>query len=222
MVAAQQTRANIDFIKRQLRSSFPHIKSSHLSEGIAAAFGHRTNASLIAHLIEPGALSIATLDERRWDRRLTDLGYSDVPWQPIVTTLGSPVLPDPTWGIGAPRNRAAQAAWFARCRKSELPFVYITARRLYSDIDWDCITVASSTDRVIRKDEGRTILNSMFQTFQRVAASKSGRPIFEGSAFVGSIKQIALPAAHILAAHYFSFLFDLSHGTEKKELTARG
>lgn len=54
MVAAHQTCANIDFIKRQLRSRLPYIKSSHLSEGIAAAFGHRTNASLIAHLAGPG------------------------------------------------------------------------------------------------------------------------------------------------------------------------
>lgn len=74
MGAAQQTRANIDFIKRQLRSSLPHIKSSHLSEGLAAAFGHRTNASLIAHLAGPDASSISTMDQQRWERRLADLG----------------------------------------------------------------------------------------------------------------------------------------------------
>lgn len=131
-------------------------------------------------------------------------------------------MPDPTWGIGPRRDRATQAVCFARCREKGLPFVYITARHLYGNMDWDCITVEPNLDRVIRQDEGRALVTSMFLTFQRVAAGKSSRPIFEGSAFVGSIKQIALPAAYTLAACYFSLLFDLSRRTEEKQLTARG
>lgn len=142
-----------------------------------------------------------------------------MPWDPVVAALGSSDLPDPTWGIGGSRDRAAHVTWFARCRDAGLPFVYITRRQRYADIDWDCITVEPSLDRVIRQDEGGTFVKSMFETFQRVAAGKSGRPIFEGSAFVGSIKQIALPAAYILAACYFSLLLDLSR-TEEKELAA--
>lgn len=214
MAAAQQTRANIEFIKRQLRTDLPHIKSSHLSEGLAASFGHRTNASLIAHLARPSASPVSSIDRHRWQARLAELGYDDVPWEPLVAIIGSSELPDPTWGIGRALDRTTHSTWFYRCRERSLPFLYVTTHRVYADVDWDCITVDASQDGIIRNDEGRAIVKSMFETFQRISGGKSGRPIFQGSAFVGSIKRIALPAAHTLAAQYFSLLLGLSQKHE--------
>jgi hypothetical protein len=213
MTAARQTRANIHFIKRHLRASLPHIKSSHLSEGLAAAFGHRTNASLVADLARPSGAPISPVDRHRWQRRMAELGYGDVPSEPVVGSIVSSELPDPVWGSGAAQDRATHKAWFVRCRAASLPFLYITTRRIYADVDWDCITIDPSQDHVVRKDDGGTIVKSMFETFQRVSGGKSGRPMFQGSAFVGSIKGIALPAAQTLAACYFSLLFDLSRPT---------
>lgn len=217
MTAARQTRANIHFIKRDLRSSLPHIKSSHLSEGLAAAFGHRTNASLVADLARPSSAPISQVDRHRWQRRMAELGYGDVPWEPVAGSIVSAELPDPVWGSGSAQDRATHKAWFVSCRAASLPFLYITTRRIDADVDWDCITIDPSQDRVVGKDDGGTIIKYMFQTFQRVSGGKSGRPTFQGSAFVGSIKGIALPAARTLAACYFSLLFELSHPTAQED-----
>src|SRR5688572_17466193 len=134
MAAAQQTRANIEFIKRQLRTDLPHIKSSHLSEGLAAAFGHRTNASLIAHLARPSASPFSSIDRHRWQARLAELGYDDVPWEPLVAIIDSSELPDPTWGIGRALDRTTHSTWFYRCRERSLPFVYVTTHRVHADV----------------------------------------------------------------------------------------
>lgn len=50
MTAFVLTEHYLAHLKRNLRSKFPDIKSSHLSEALAAALGMRTHAALIEHL----------------------------------------------------------------------------------------------------------------------------------------------------------------------------
>ena len=53
MAAILLTPANLHTIKSRLRAALPHIKSSHLSEALAAALGYRTHAALLAGMKAP-------------------------------------------------------------------------------------------------------------------------------------------------------------------------
>lgn len=62
--------------KQTLHEHLPLVKSSHLSEILAAALGYSTNAALLAKLKEPGStLSMFSLDIARFHRRAEELGY---------------------------------------------------------------------------------------------------------------------------------------------------
>lgn len=215
MTAVQQTRANLDFIKRRLRASLPHVRSSHLSEGLAAAFGHRTHASLLAHVAGPYISPVILADRQGFERRMTELGYCDVSWDGLAAVFASLEMPDLLWGTGSPKDGTAHAAWFIKCRKVGIPFLYIARCQAYADVDWDCITLDAGQDRAIRQDAGGAIVKTMFETFKRVAGG-TGHSFFHGSAFVGSIKRIDPLSAQMLAQCYFSVLFRLS-GEPRRE-----
>lgn len=51
------------------------MKSSHLSEGLAAALGFRTHAALLTHIREGGQLTFADCDVTALSARLRQLGY---------------------------------------------------------------------------------------------------------------------------------------------------
>lgn len=63
-------------VKKSLRDQYPDVRSSHLSESIAASLRRRTHASLLAEL--PGLAvdpPIELLDDGLFDHRLQALGY---------------------------------------------------------------------------------------------------------------------------------------------------
>lgn len=62
-------------LKNALRDQLPEVKSSHLSEAVAAAFGFRTHASLLAHVKEGGELAFGRFEARCLIARLEQLGY---------------------------------------------------------------------------------------------------------------------------------------------------
>jgi hypothetical protein len=62
-------------LKNALRDRLPEVKSSHLSEAVAAAFGFRTHASLLAYLKEGGELTFVRFDALCLITRLEQLGY---------------------------------------------------------------------------------------------------------------------------------------------------
>lgn len=63
-------------VKRSLREYYPSVRSSHLSEALAASLHHRTHASLLAELnsvnVDP---PIELLDESLFKQRLSEFGY---------------------------------------------------------------------------------------------------------------------------------------------------
>lgn len=65
-------------LKNALQDRFPFVKSSHLSEAVAAAAGFRTNAALIAHSSSTSSLPTLRLDNILFVERLHSFGYSDV------------------------------------------------------------------------------------------------------------------------------------------------
>ena len=69
---------SLRLLKNALQDRFPFVKSSHLSEAIAAAAGFRTNAALRAHCSATASLPELRLDNMRFVERLYTLGYRDV------------------------------------------------------------------------------------------------------------------------------------------------
>ena len=63
-------------VKKSLRKDYWNIRSSHLSEALAAALGRRTYAALLADIRQQGSDPIfETLDDERFEARLQELGY---------------------------------------------------------------------------------------------------------------------------------------------------
>lgn len=59
-----------------MRKDCPHVRSSHLSEALAAALGFRTHAALLDEVRKTAAdPAIQLLDEDRFDARLQEFGY---------------------------------------------------------------------------------------------------------------------------------------------------
>jgi hypothetical protein len=78
MAAVNLTYASLTTLKNCLRSEFPRLKSSHLSESLARALGYRTNAALLADMTGPEEdRPFVLLDRRRFLDRLYELGYPD-------------------------------------------------------------------------------------------------------------------------------------------------
>ena len=63
-------------LKKVLRAEFPHVRSSHISESLAAALGFKTHAALLAALpstqVDPPFIA---LNDDRFDERLQQFGY---------------------------------------------------------------------------------------------------------------------------------------------------
>lgn len=67
-------------MKSSLRDVFPDVKSSHLTEALAASLGFRTHAALQSNLFGPAQdRPFRLLDSARFVQRLVQLGYPDDP-----------------------------------------------------------------------------------------------------------------------------------------------
>lgn len=65
----------IGALKHSLKELFPAVKSSHLTEALAAAAGFRTHAALQAAFSPTVPTSVTALNEGRFIQRLVDFGY---------------------------------------------------------------------------------------------------------------------------------------------------
>ncbi len=76
MTAIPLAESSLAALKKSLRKDLPYIRSSHISEAMAAALSFRTHASLLAVLPrQSGDPSILLLDNERFEARLGELGY---------------------------------------------------------------------------------------------------------------------------------------------------
>lgn len=91
---ADEITLSLRALKNRLQARFPTVKSSHLSEAIAAGLGHNTHAALRAAQLGPDnwRLNYSALDASFFQRRLLELGY---PVQPDFRLGAPPVGPIP-------------------------------------------------------------------------------------------------------------------------------
>lgn len=80
MASIPLMESSLAVVKKALRAALPEVRSSHLSEALAASLRRRTHASLIAEL--PGYRDdppIELLVDELFDHRLQELGYQPDP-----------------------------------------------------------------------------------------------------------------------------------------------
>ncbi|MGH8176526.1 MAG: hypothetical protein ACREV5_09715 [Steroidobacter sp.] len=76
MAAISLMQAPVAALKNALRSEFPDVKSSHLTEALAFALGYRTNAAMLAIMVGPDSdRPVVSLSSAKMLDRLKDLGY---------------------------------------------------------------------------------------------------------------------------------------------------
>ncbi len=63
-------------LKKSLHAEYPDVRSSHLTEAVAAALGRKSHAALLADLGKlNGSMDYDLLDDESFDKRLQDFGY---------------------------------------------------------------------------------------------------------------------------------------------------
>jgi hypothetical protein len=98
MAAIQLTRGGVSALKAVIRKQFPDVRSSHLTEALAAAMGRRSHAAVLAEVdqVPEQDAPFVLLDMNQFNVRLQAFGYPpeeefDFEWEaardgPIVST----------------------------------------------------------------------------------------------------------------------------------------
>ncbi|HUW97414.1 MAG TPA: hypothetical protein VMV40_01035 [Acidiferrobacter sp.] len=80
MASIPLTESALTSLKQYLHAKYPEIRSSHLTEAIAAALGCKSHAALQTELSKiQDSQQYVLLDDTTFDKRLQDLGYPSHP-----------------------------------------------------------------------------------------------------------------------------------------------
>lgn len=203
------TEDNCEFVKRQLRRRLTSIKSAHLTEALAAAFGFRTHAALRSALALPQTSRPPLIDVNihEWSSRLHQLGYESVDPQFLVETVRAHGLPIGVWREFRNGDRTANSVWFYDCRDRDIPNVYIELRTKYAKLNWDCISLTRGSDDHVQGKQSNALLDVLFKRYQALAKDDSAKSMFTGSAFVGWIDRLSPHIARAIADDFFGRLY---------------
>lgn len=219
MAVLRLTSANLSFVKRSLRAAFPNVKSAHLTEGLAAAVGENTHAALLARMSSQTQAEPVQLDRDRWRRRLAELGYPGVSGEPLMPIVRHDELPDPCWRVIGKRDLPAINAWFYQCRRDDIPDIYVSIARKYARLEWDCISTNGNGDNGVTGKGSNELGRTMFASFQRLAIHDCGKPMYQGSPFVGTIEGLDSSTAFAIADTFFVTLFRATRPAPPRSVT---
>jgi len=199
------THENIEYVKAALRQTFPGVRSAHRIEAFATALGYRTYAALLADL-RPGEQfpAIASVSQLRFSSRLAELGYPGCEMSELAQIVRSPDLPHRPWAVFKNGDLSANNRWYRECQRRDIPNVRIETRTKLVELSWDCISQDNRHDDT----RGTEHLDAMFARFQKRSYPSSTRPIFFGSAFVGSIDRLLPEVAMDIADEIFKVLME--------------
>ena len=209
MAAILITIDNIDFVKVHLRAAFPTVKSAHMTEALACGFGYRSHAALLA-AVKGTPLErplLGKIDDARIAARLIELGHDLTEPVSTIAAARSPGLPDRIWTEFPNRDRYANDLWFSECRHRNIPNLRIEKRRKYAELHWDCISIDPRDEGHTRGKSGSALVRELFDTFQAIARSAHGKPLFHGSSFVGSVDRLTPEMARTMADAFFAMLY---------------
>jgi hypothetical protein len=102
-------------LKKSLRSDYPAVRSSHLTEAIAAALGRKSHAALLADMAKlNGNLEFALLEDELFDKRLQEFGYpSDIEFnfEMFVDSIPGIISTMPLSAFDIKYGTARESAW---------------------------------------------------------------------------------------------------------------
>ena len=204
------TEENHTHLKHLLRSAYPNVKASHRAEALAAACGFRTNISLLSNLRDghPNWPELVDVRSDLFVARLTEIGYLGISGSPIAGLVRSPEMPERIWISCKAEDIHERAVWFSECQRRDIPYMYVTTRRKYADIDWDCISTDTRHDDVTTGKNSEELMRHMFKTFQSIAFGPSKKAFFDASSFVGGIKDVPIEIASEMTDAMFSILYE--------------
>ncbi|MFW7348734.1 MAG: hypothetical protein ACODTU_21890 [Pigmentiphaga sp.] len=205
MAALLLTFANLQAVKTAAQRAWPDVKSSHITEALAAAYGYRTHAAALADLNRSAHPPLVRANPSAFSERLSDLGYPDRGSTPLVQALDEGI-PDAIWSVCTSGDINAANRWYDQCRRRNIPRVLIQTRQKYCLLEWDSITMDDSVlHPKIRSPDTR----DMFRRFQEKMqlGAGEGNPEFYGNGFVGSIDGLLLSPARELADDFFEMLY---------------
>lgn len=170
-------------------------------------------ASLREH--NPRRPDLAEFDEGRLDSRLRELGWPAINGTAPDNLVSSPDLPDRIWARCKDKDIPSKNLWFRKCQRLDIPYVVVSTRRTLADVDWDCFVLDTRHDEVTAsKDSG--LVRRMVETFQAIARDKPGKPIFDGTSFVDTIRSVPTKTAPNLADAVFHILYDAIREEERE------
>jgi hypothetical protein len=201
---------NIQFVKTALRQALPTVKSSHFSEALAFSAGYRTHAALLAAMENalPARPILAEIHSERLSERIEALGYTGFAGVSVDNAVRSSELPVRIWAAFPNGDIAANERWFRECQRRDIPNLRIERRRKYVELHWDCISIDPHGENHVQGDQGTELVRAMFQTYQSVAGRISGKSLFSGSSFVGSVDRLFPELAYELADRFFAMLYE--------------
>lgn len=198
---------NIEHAKSAMRDAFPHVKATHRAEALAASLGFRTYASLLAGLNPTGTGVLARpVELATFLRRLDELGCEAFNPASLIQIVRSPAMPLRPWVEFKKGDLAANNRWFYGCQRRNIPHITLETRVKYVSLNWDCISRDPKYDTHLGKDHGAALVRRMFATFQSLAGRGPGKPMFDGSSFVGSVENLTPDIARNLADAFFMML----------------
>lgn len=196
---------NIEYTKLSMREAFPHVRSTHRTEALAASLGFRTYASLLATPIakHPAA---RFFDPARFSARLQELGYTAVDGTSLVAIIRSPAMPLQPWTEFKNGDLAASNRWFRACQRLNIPDLYIELKARYAKLNWDCISRDPEDDTHREEGMGADLVRNIFARFQALARHSPGKAIFYGTSFVGTIDNLLPDVARDIADEFYTML----------------
>lgn len=211
------TQDNIDFIKRGLKPSYPSVKSSPLSEAIAAACGFRTNISLVSSLRATDLRhpDLTEVNAGRFIARLTELGYPALDGTVLPSMVRSQEMPKRIWLVRKSGDRSLLNDWYRECQQRDIPYVYITTRRTLAQVDWDYFALDPKHDHWLGKGNP-DLDNKMFREIRHLAEARPGNLLRFGSAMVGGVKDVPIEWATEIAEVAFKMQYDAIREGERQ------
>lgn len=143
MAALLLTSANLQAVKAAAQRAWPDVKSSHITEALAAAYGYRTHAAVLADLNRSAYPPLVQANPSAFSERLSDLGYPDRGSSPLVQALDKGI-PDAIWMVCNSGDIDAANRWYEQCRQRNIPRILIQKRQKYCLLEWDSITMDDS------------------------------------------------------------------------------
>lgn len=202
------TSENLDFVKPALRSSIPTIKSSHFAEAFAASLGLRTHAALLAQFRFSSARPpLMKADEARFSARLSELSGTTHGVGALSSILRAPSMPTRIWVEFAEGDRYANDRWYYECRRRIIPNIFVTKRRKYADLHWDCISLDHGTEGHVRNKAGDALAKVMYDRYCEIVGPDGKKSVFNGSAFVGEVERLLPSKAYELADAFAVMLY---------------